>query len=81
MIAYTGPHHTPANEYPAGCRMQDERNAKAIAALPDLIEVASAMMLWLEAEARQGYPAGSMSSHAVPAMVAKARAALSNTRA
>lgn len=38
-IAYTGPHHTPPEEYPKSCRLQDEANARLIAAAPDLLEV------------------------------------------
>jgi hypothetical protein len=29
-IAHTGPSHTPANEYPASCRLEDEANARHI---------------------------------------------------
>ena len=32
MIAYFGPHHTPADEYPMSCRLQDEANAQWVAA-------------------------------------------------
>ena len=32
MIAYFGPHHTPADEYPLSCRLQDEANAQWVAA-------------------------------------------------
>ena len=28
MIAYFGPHHTPADEYPMSCRLQDEANCQ-----------------------------------------------------
>lgn len=34
MIAYCGPHHTPPHEYPQSCRLQDEENARWIAAAP-----------------------------------------------
>lgn len=37
-VAYTGPHHTPPEEYPKSCRLQDEANARLIAAAPDLLE-------------------------------------------
>ncbi len=37
IIAYCGPHHTPPNEYPASCRLQDEENARWIAAAPSRI--------------------------------------------
>ena len=37
-IAYTGPHHTPPNEYPKSCRLQDEANARLIAAAPSLLD-------------------------------------------
>ena len=32
MIAYFGPHHTPADEYPLSCRLQDEANCQWVAA-------------------------------------------------
>ena len=31
MIAYFGPHHTPADEYPLSCRLQDEANCQWVA--------------------------------------------------
>ena len=34
MIAYFGPHHTPADEYPMSCRLQDEANCQWVAAAP-----------------------------------------------
>ena len=34
MIAYFGPHHTPADEYPMSCRLQDEANCQWVATLP-----------------------------------------------
>ena len=34
MIAYCGPRHTSAHEYPKSCRLQDEENARWIAAAP-----------------------------------------------
>ena len=37
-VAYTGPHHTPAHEYPKSCRLVDEANACLIAAAPELLE-------------------------------------------
>ena len=37
-IAYTGPHHTPPEEYPKSCRLQDEANARLIAAAPDMLD-------------------------------------------
>jgi hypothetical protein len=42
MVCYTGPHHTSAKEYPKSCRLQDEANARLIAAAPDLYHA-----LWL----------------------------------
>ena len=36
-IAYTGPHHTPPDEYPKSCRLQDEANARLIAESPSLL--------------------------------------------
>lgn len=40
MIAYFGPHHTPADEYPLACRLQDEANAQWVAALPAALAAA-----------------------------------------
>jgi hypothetical protein len=37
FICYTGPHHTPANEYPKSCQLQDEANARLIAAAPEML--------------------------------------------
>jgi hypothetical protein len=37
-VCYTGPHHTPPNEYPKSCRIKDEANARLIAAAPDMLE-------------------------------------------
>jgi hypothetical protein len=37
MIAYCGPHHTPPHQYPPSCRLQDEENARWIAAAPTCI--------------------------------------------
>lgn len=57
-IAYTGPHHTPPNEYPSSCRLQDEANARLIAAAPDLLH-ALQMMLGCEligGDQRDGLP-------------------------
>ncbi len=36
-VCYTGPHHTPPDEYPKSCRIADEANARLIAAAPDLL--------------------------------------------
>jgi len=46
-IAYTGPHHTPPEEYPKSCRLQDEANARLIAAAPAMLD---ALMQWQNAE-------------------------------
>jgi len=37
-VCYTGPHHTPPDEYPKSCRIVDEANARLIAAAPDMLE-------------------------------------------
>ena len=37
-VCYTGPHHTPPEEYPKSCRIADEANARLIAAAPELLE-------------------------------------------
>lgn len=37
-VCYTGPHHTPPEEYPKSCRLVDEANARLIAAAPDLLQ-------------------------------------------
>ena len=37
-ICYTGPHHTPPEEYPKSCQIADEANARLIAAAPEMLE-------------------------------------------
>ena len=37
-VCYTGPHHTPPDEYPKSCRLADEANARLIAAAPEMLE-------------------------------------------
>jgi hypothetical protein len=37
-VCYTGPHHTPPDEYPKSCRLADESNARLIAAAPEMLE-------------------------------------------
>jgi len=37
-IAYTGPHHTPESDYPQGCKLVDDANARLIAAAPELLQ-------------------------------------------
>ncbi len=37
-VCYTGPHHTPPEEYPKSCRLADEANARLIAAAPDMFD-------------------------------------------
>ena len=46
-VCYTGPHHTPPDEYPKSCRFVDEANAQLIAAAPELLE-ALEMLIPLE---------------------------------
>ena len=42
-VCYTGPHHTPPDEYPKSCRLADESNARLIAAAPELLEAMMAI--------------------------------------
>jgi hypothetical protein len=42
-VCYTGPHHTPPDEYPKSCRLADEANARLIAAAPELLEAMMAI--------------------------------------
>lgn len=44
-VCYTGPHHTPPEEYPASCRIVDIANANLIAAAPDLLSVCQALLV------------------------------------
>jgi len=37
-ICYNGPHHTQDKKYPPACKMQDESNARLIAAAPEMLE-------------------------------------------
>ena len=37
-VCYTGPHHTPPDEYPKSCKLADEANARLIAAAPEMLE-------------------------------------------
>jgi hypothetical protein len=46
-VCYTGPHHTPPDEYPKSCRFADEANARLIATAPELLE-ALEMLLTVE---------------------------------
>jgi hypothetical protein len=43
-IADTGPHHTPASEYPAGLAKEDEAHAQFIAASPAIYAAALAVL-------------------------------------
>jgi hypothetical protein len=38
FICYAGPHHTPSDEYPKSCQLQDEANARLIAAAPEMLD-------------------------------------------
>ena len=38
-IAYCGPSHTPDDVYPKSCKIEDEANARIIAAAPELLNV------------------------------------------
>jgi hypothetical protein len=53
-ICYTGPHHTPASEYPKSCRLQDEANARLIAAAPELLEALEEMTRFCETGEYEG---------------------------
>ena len=37
-VCYTGPHHTPPDEYPKSCRIADESNARLISAAPEMLD-------------------------------------------
>lgn len=54
MIAYCGPHHTPAHEYPQSCRLQDEENAQWIAAAPARIAALEGALENLVAQCKSG---------------------------
>jgi hypothetical protein len=43
-VCYTGPHHTPPEEYPKSCRLADEANARLIAASPELLATISTLI-------------------------------------
>ena len=38
FVAYTGPTHTTPEIYPQSCKLEDEANARLIAAAPDLLD-------------------------------------------
>jgi len=44
MIAHTGPHHTPLDQYPAGLAKEDELHARFIAAMPAVYRAALAVL-------------------------------------
>jgi len=62
MIAHTGPHHTPLDQYPAGLAKEDELHARFIAAMPAVFRAAQAV---LEASTR---PSESLMDEALDAL-------------
>ena len=48
MVAYTGPHHTPDDQYPKGCKLEDEANAefivKAVNCHDELVEALESLL-------------------------------------
>jgi hypothetical protein len=54
MIAYTGPHHAPDDQYPKGCKLEDEANAefiaKAVNCHDDLVEALEFLVKAAETE-------------------------------
>ncbi len=48
QCAYCGPHHTPAEEYPASCKRVDEVNARLFAAAPELLSERNELRAALE---------------------------------
>lgn len=53
-VCYTGPHHTPPEEYPKSCRLADEANARLIAAAPELLAVCQHMIKIYSRHAHDG---------------------------
>ena len=47
-VAYTGPHHTPPHEYPAGLAKEDESHAQFIANGPAIYRAALAVLQILD---------------------------------
>ena len=54
MVAYTGPHHTPDDQYPKGCKLEDEANAefivKAVNCHDELVEALDFLVQAAETE-------------------------------
>jgi hypothetical protein len=51
-VAFTGPHHTEPSVYPPACKIEDEANARLIAAAPDLLEALESAAKWIDLRQR-----------------------------
>jgi len=75
-ICYTGPHHTPPDEYPESCRLIDEDNARLIAAAPELLEALEETLAEMESLMKSKetiYQGGINISNRAKAAIAKAK--------
>jgi hypothetical protein len=80
MIAYTGPHHTPDDQYPKGCKLEDEANAafivKAVNCHDELVEALENCLSAFETH----YVAGEKLSDIYSARIERARAAIAKAK-